>query len=89
MGKNRRVPLADGHDIVVWQKALTSPTWACGYTMPGTSYLKSYNPDYVQGRAMRLEVEPEEFVKGAPLGLTLGGMGPSKKVFTIRAGALH
>lgn len=89
MAKTRRVPVPDGHDIVIWQRELDSPTWACGYTIAGTSYLRQYNPDYVQGRAMKLDTPPEIFMNSAPKGLNLGGMGPSKKVFTIRPGPLH
>jgi len=89
MVKTKKVPEACGHDIIIWQKAEDKPTWACGYTAPGSNYLRVYNTDYVQGRAMKLTVVPDVFMADAPKNLNIGGMGPSKQVFTIRSAPLH
>lgn len=91
MGKIRRVPDQKGFDIVVWQKSAQSTTWACGYTRPGADYLRLYDKDYVQGRAMNLDgVYPEEFFSGAPNGLKIGGIDPyTKKTEIIARPPLH
>jgi hypothetical protein len=85
-----RLPDSAGHDIVIWQKSESTPTWAVGYSGKGIDYIQKFIPEYIGGKTELAGVFPDQFLDKAPENIKIGGVIPgTRKTITLHPRALH